>query len=91
MQLGAYITVPFLEVDDPEKDEPLYFNTICLVSPSGATCAHYRKNYVWPVPEKSWATCGTDLAICDTEFGRIGLAICFDIHSILARYAKVSL
>jgi len=86
--LQVYITVPFLEVDDPTADEPVYYNTICLASPLGKVVAHYRKNYIWPVPEKSWATAGTELATYETEYGKIGLAICFDIHSILARYAR---
>ena len=32
------------------------------------------------------ATAG--LAVYDTEYGRVGLAICFDIHTILAHYAN---
>jgi len=86
-RLGAYITVPFLEVD--RSDEiPKYFNTVCLASPKGTIVAHYRKNNPWHHPEQSWATAGTDLATYTTEYGKVGLAICFDIHTILSRYAK---
>jgi predicted amidohydrolase len=87
-QLGVYITVPFLEIDRSTHSYPSFYNTVCLASPKGTIVAHYRKNNPWPHPEKSWATAGKDLGIYDTEYGRVGLAICFDIHTILSRYAK---
>eukprot|EP00035_Acanthoeca_spectabilis_P026750 m.464070 g.464070 ORF g.464070 m.464070 type:complete len:345 (-) comp23301_c0_seq1:64-1098(-) len=65
-----------------------YYNTVCLAGPDGTLRAHYRKTSPWPTPEKSWATAGTDVAFADTEYGRVGLAICFDIHSVLAKYAQ---
>ena len=84
-ELGAYITVPFIECDDAQ-----YFNSVSLVAPEGNLVAHYRKNCPWPVPEKSWATPGSGIeeASCDTPYGRVGLAICFDIHTILSKYAS---
>jgi len=86
-RLGTYITVPFLEVDN-SLELPQYYNSICLASPEGKIVAHYRKNNPWPLPEQSWATAGTELATYDTEYGKVGLAICFDIHTILSRYAQ---
>ena len=95
-QLGIYLTVPLVEVEykkQPEGNtmEPnettLYYNTVCLVSPQGEIVAHYRKLNPWPYPEKSWATSGDrGVQIYDTEYGRVGLAICFDIHKILEEY-----
>ncbi len=94
--LGVYITVPLLEVDyktqsENETTEPdkaaIYYNTVCLVSPKGEIAAHYRKLTPWPHPEKSWATAGDrGVQIYDTEYGRVGLAICYDIHTILEKY-----
>ncbi|HWA83065.1 MAG TPA: carbon-nitrogen hydrolase family protein [Fimbriimonadaceae bacterium] len=87
-RLGIYVTVPFVEVEPGKDGKPAkYFNTVCLAAPSGKIVAHYRKLTPWPYPEKSWATSG-DLGIqtYDTEYGRVGLAICFDIHTILAKY-----
>jgi predicted amidohydrolase len=84
VELGCYITVPFIEVD-----QGVFYNAVSLVGPSsGAALAHYRKNCPWPYPEKSWATPGegVDGAIFDTEYGRVGMAICFDIHTILRKY-----
>jgi predicted amidohydrolase len=91
-ELQVYLTVPLLEVDavkgpDGKPAAPRYFNTVCLVSPKGELVAHYRKLTPWPVPEKSWATPGDrGVQVYDTEYGRVGLAICFDIHTILEKY-----
>ena len=64
-----------------------FFNTVCLAAPEGRLVAHYRKLNPWPFPEKSWATPGDrGIQTFDTEYGRVGLAICFDIHTILDKY-----
>ncbi len=71
----------------PDTAAPRLFNTVCLVSPKGEIAAHYRKLTPWPVPEKSWATPGDRGAqTYDTEYGRVGLAICYDVHTILEKY-----
>jgi predicted amidohydrolase len=86
-RLGIYLTIPLLEVDHSDKSTPRYFNTVCLASPEGKIVAHYRKLTPWPHPEKSWATAGDrGVAVYETEYGKVGLAICFDIHSILEKY-----
>jgi predicted amidohydrolase len=85
-RLGVYITVPLVEVDKTDK-RTRFFNTVCLAAPNGQIVAHYRKLTPWPFPEKSWATPG-DLGVAtyQTEYGLVGLAICFDIHTILEKY-----
>ena len=91
-KLGVYVTVPLIEVAPPDPKTPgnppaRYFNTVCLVSPEGKVVAHYRKLTPWPYPEKSWATPGDrGVQTYDTEYGRVGLGICFDIHTILEKY-----
>lgn len=86
-RLKVYITVPLLEFVESKDETPKYYNTVCLVSPKGEMVAHYRKLTPWPFPEKSWATKGDrDVQTYDTEYGRVGLAICFDIHTILEKY-----
>jgi predicted amidohydrolase len=92
-ELGIYLTIPLLEkVEQPTptvraSDGTTFFNTVCLASPTGKLVAHYRKLNPWPYPEKSWATPGDrGIQTYDTEYGRVGLAICFDIHTILERY-----
>ena len=88
-KLHVYLTVPLLEVAAGTKPGGAtnYFNTVCLLSPQGQIVAHYRKLTPWPYPEKSWATAGDrGVQTFDTEYGRVGLAICFDIHTILKKY-----
>jgi predicted amidohydrolase len=98
-RLGVYITVPLVEIDRTPapasaeapagRSKPRLFNTVCLVSPKGELVAHYRKLTPWPHPEKSWATPGDrGVQVYDTEYGRVGLAICFDIHTILPKYQQ---
>ena len=85
-ELGIYVTVPLIEKVD---DDPVYFNTVCLMSPQGEIAAHYRKLHPYPPTEKSWANDGDrGLQTFDTEFGRVGFAICYDIHFVLEDYAK---
>ncbi len=68
-------------------EKPKLFNTVALMSPKGELVAHYRKLHPWPVPEKSWATPGDrGIQTYDTEYGRVGLAICFDIHETVPMY-----
>src|SRR5205807_2674432 len=84
--LGIYLTIPLLEVD-AAGGKPRYFNTVCLASPTGELVTHYRKLTPWPHPEQSWATPGDrGVQTHDTEYGRVGLGICFDIHTILEKY-----
>src|SRR5262245_10090998 len=90
-ELGIYLTVPLLEVDRAWAGNPpappRLFNTVCLASPKGELVAHYRKLTPWPRPEQSWATPGDrGVQVYDTEYGRVGLAICYDIHTILEKY-----
>jgi predicted amidohydrolase len=98
-ELKIYLTIPLLERvgeiilkgDEPDAATadvaPQYFNTVCLANPAGKLVAHYRKLNPWPYPEKSWATPGDrGIQTFDTEYGRVGLAICFDIHSVLEQY-----
>jgi len=106
-ELQIYLTIPLVErvgdlpaaqisgegePADSQLDQPKYFNTVCLASPGGELVAHYRKLTPWPYPEKSWATPGDHgVQTCDTEYGRVGLAICFDIHTILEQYESKDL
>ena len=91
-ELGIYLTIPVLEraADDSSQSRalPRLYNAVCVASPQGKLVAHYRKLNPWPITEQSWATPGDrGLQTFDTEFGRIGLAICYDIHTILEHYA----
>jgi predicted amidohydrolase len=88
-RLGVYLTVPFIEKEEPEdrerdERETRYYNAVSLLGPDGAVVAHWRKRNLWPVADASWATAGGEKAsIAETELGRIGLMICYDVHVVL--------
>lgn len=89
-ELGVYITVPFVEKASM-GETPAFFNTICLASPEGTLVAHYRKNNPWPYVDHAWITAGDSKATVDTPYGRVGLAVCYDVHDMLERYKSDSL
>ncbi len=87
---GVHLTVPFLESGARVDGVPAaaYYNAVLLATPEGWK-AHYRKLSPWPHPEQSWATPGNlGLAPADTPWGRVGLAVCFDVHTVFRRYAE---
>jgi predicted amidohydrolase len=91
---GLWLTVPFLEVVETpgagRTPTRTYFNSAVLAGPDGAVAAHYRKLTPWPHPEQSWATPGDrGIATAETPYGRVGLAICFDVHEVFPRYAAL--
>jgi len=96
-ELAVYMSIPFVEEADEttgsdgqeagEGQGLVYYNSIVLASPAGKVAAHYRKTNLWPYVDESWATAGNSPAVVETEFGRLGLGICFDIHRLEQVYA----
>ena len=65
-------------------------NSIQLLDRQGEVCAVYNKNHCVPT-EKSRMNilCGKDAPVFETDFGRVAMAICFDLnfHELLEKYA----
>ncbi len=80
---GVYVTVPIAERGG-EPGAPKWFNTLVLMGPEGKIRGHYRKLNPWPGGEALWTDPG-DLGLCtvETEYGRLGLMICYDVHTVL--------
>jgi len=72
---------------DPEKPGEVY-NAAAIVRPNGEVFK-YRKIHL-PDDEGSWATRGEKLVTFDTEWGPIGISICYDTYYYpeLIRYAR---
>lgn len=83
-KLGVYVVFGMPERDG--NDESILYNTACVCGPEGIIGA-YRKIHL-PYPEPHWATRGSDPLIIDTQWGPIGIAICYDSYCFqeLMRY-----
>jgi len=86
-ELKVHLLVPFIEREE-KSGAVKYFNSLLLFGPDGGRLAHYRKINPWPRAEATWAADGDKgLAFVDTEYGRLGLLVCYDIHSVAQRLA----
>lgn len=73
----------------PELDaKDRIFNTSVVVDPSGAIVAKHRKLHLFDINvpgkiefrESKTLTAGQQVTMFDTEFGRVGLGICYDLR-----------
>jgi predicted amidohydrolase len=68
-----------------------FFNTTVLLSSSGEIAARYRKRHLWPIVDPSWATPGDHgPLVVETRYGRLGLAICYDVNMLVSDYAGLT-
>jgi len=79
---GTIIESEYVE----QLDKTLYFNT-CLVFKNGIIIGKYRKMNLYNINIKEHYYCEADVltngiipTIFDTEFGKVGLGICYDIR-----------
>lgn len=61
-----------------ERQNGMYYNTAVLFDRSGKVVGKYRKTHLPPI-ERLMLTPGDSLPIFDTEIGRIGILICYDM------------
>ena len=61
-----------------EREGDRLYNTTYYIDRRGQVLARYRKVNLW-VGEKPWCTPGEGAVVCDTRWGRTGLAICWDL------------
>ncbi|KAH3763172.1 N-carbamoyl-D-amino acid hydrolase [Pelomyxa schiedti] len=91
-ELQIYLTIPFCEKVVPpplSTAKFLFYNTVVVANPAGTICAHYRKNNLWPYIDLAWQSRGTENVCFETEYGKVALAVCFDIHIMFERYSNV--
>ena len=77
-KLGCYVhTGSFVE-----KDGASYYNTSLLLAPNGAVVGKYRKVHLFGYRsrEAESLTGGNQMGVFDTEYGRVGLATCYDLR-----------
>ena len=72
----------------PEKENDRLFNTSYLFDKTGNIIAKHRKMHLFDIDvkdkitfkESDVLTAGNDFTIADTEFGKVGIGICYDIR-----------
>lgn len=72
----------------PEKEKNNIFNTSYLFDKNGYIIAKHRKMHLFDIDvkdkiyfkESDTLTAGNDFTIADTEFGKIGIGICYDVR-----------
>ena len=72
-QYGMLVAANFYE-----KDGNKIFNTSVLIGRDGKIIGKYRKIHL-PVCEKWMVTPGDEFCVFETDIGRIGFAVCYDI------------
>jgi N-carbamoylputrescine amidase len=72
-ELGVYLVVPWFEEDMPG----IYYNAAALVGPRGELLGVHRKAHI-PAAEKLYFRAGERLDVFTTDFGIVGLLICYE-------------
>ena len=79
-----------------EGDETGLYNTAYYIDRIGAILGHYRKVNLW-LSERSYIDPGHQAVVCETRFGKVGLAVCWDLafpelfRAMLAEGAEIVL
>lgn len=77
-ELKIYICVSLVEAGSNE-----YYNSQVLLSPEGKVVGHHRKKNLWTPGDSTWCTPGKlGTEVVKTEYGNLGLMICFDFHKL---------
>ena len=84
-ELDVYLCVGIIEAGTNG-----FFNSQVLLNPAGKIIAHHRKKSLWTPGDSMWCARGDlPVQVVDTEFGRLGLMICYDFHSLPPYLAKL--
>lgn len=73
---GGLIAFGLAELADGE-----YFNSVVLVDGSGPVL-HYRKLHLFDQEKTAYTPGNLGLPVADTEFGHIGICICYDLRFV---------
>ena len=72
---GCYITACLYE-----RHEGHVYNSVALLGRDGEVVGIYRKVHPTPGAVDTGTTPGTETPVFETDFGRVGMAICWDLH-----------
>ncbi len=74
-QHGVNVIVGFAE---PGSGEDIH-NSAAIIDREGGVVGVYRKSHIFVATESFFAP-GSDLPVFDTDFGRVGIPICYDLE-----------
>jgi predicted amidohydrolase len=72
----------YIEACYNERDGQAVYNTAILIDRSGELLGKYRKLYVPREEIEGGVTPGRDVPVFDTDFGRVGMMICWDAQYV---------
>jgi predicted amidohydrolase len=72
----------YIEACYNERDGQGVYNTAVLIDRSGEIAGKYRKLYVPREEIESGITPGLEVPVFDTDFGRVGMMICWDVQYV---------
>ena len=73
--LDSYVLLPMTEAGDDGR----FYNALVLIGPDGTVRGTYRKLRPTVGEMEYGLSPGTEATVWETEFGRVGAAICFDL------------
>jgi N-carbamoylputrescine amidase len=64
-----------------ERDGDTFFNTVVVVGPDGPVL-HYRKLHLFDAEKNVYAPGDLGLPVVDTDWGRLGVCVCYDLRFV---------
>ncbi len=86
--LAKKLSVYLIGGSIPEKDSDLIYNTSFIFNRKGEIIGRHRKVHLFDIDlkggitmkESDTLTAGDEITVVDTEYGKIGVAICYDVR-----------
>ncbi|SEN33887.1 Predicted amidohydrolase [Peptostreptococcus russellii] len=88
MKIAKECSIVLVAGSIPEKEGDSIFNTCYVYNESGEVIGRHRKIHLFDInikggqyfKESDVLTAGKDFTVVDTKFGKIGIAICYDVR-----------
>ena len=79
-----YLCLGMIEAADGK-----FYNAQVLLDPKGEIAAHHRKQTLWPPGDISaFEKANEKVQVVETEYGRLGLMICYEVHTRPPKLAR---